>query len=100
MTTTINSDVNEKGHPYAPFWKKLITAGRAAEGLRDVLCFETLVKAASPDFEWGGFDENTACWLQGPDGTFTRRNKADDGSPLLDIQAHLIDLHQRRRSLA
>ncbi len=47
-----------------------------------------------------GFDEDTASWHQGPDGTFTRRNKADDGSPLLDIQAHLIDLHQRRRSLA
>jgi polyphosphate kinase len=46
-----------------------------------------------------GFDEGTASWHQGPDGTFVRRNKTDDGTPLLDIQAYLIDLHQRRRSL-
>ena len=46
-----------------------------------------------------GFDEGTASWHQGPDGTFVRHNKADDGTPLMDIQAYLIDLHQRRRSL-
>ena len=46
-----------------------------------------------------GFDEGTASWHQGPDGTFVRHNKAADGTPLLDIQAYLIDLHQRRRSL-
>jgi polyphosphate kinase len=46
-----------------------------------------------------GFDEGTASWHQGPDGTFVRHNKADDGTPLMDIQAFLIDLHQRRRSL-
>ncbi|HEY5186601.1 MAG TPA: RNA degradosome polyphosphate kinase [Actinomycetes bacterium] len=67
---------------------------------------EALVKLTAPAHvtEIGalidlGFDEGTASWHQGPDGTFVRHNKTDDGTPLLDIQAFLIDLHQRRRSL-
>lgn len=31
----INVDVDQKGEKYNPLWKKLITAGRAAEGLRE-----------------------------------------------------------------
>lgn len=32
-TATFN--LNDPGQPYAPFWKKLVSAGRAAEGLRE-----------------------------------------------------------------
>jgi fatty-acyl-CoA synthase len=46
------------------------------EGMKGVdlpgaLCFEDLVDSGSPDFEWGGFDENTAaalCYTSGTTG--------------------------------
>ncbi|WP_293408518.1 long-chain-fatty-acid--CoA ligase [Phenylobacterium sp.] len=37
--------------------------------LDGALCFETLVAEASPDCEWGGFDENTAAGLCYTSGT-------------------------------
>jgi len=46
-----------------------------------------------------GFDEGTASWLQLPDGEWERRTTDAEGRPLLDIQQHLIALHQRRRGL-
>ncbi|QUD90846.1 long-chain-fatty-acid--CoA ligase [Phenylobacterium montanum] len=33
------------------------------------LCFETLIEQSSPDFVWGGFDENLACGLCYTSGT-------------------------------
>ncbi|WP_293677898.1 long-chain-fatty-acid--CoA ligase [uncultured Phenylobacterium sp.] len=39
--------------------------------LPDALCFEDLVDQSAPDFEWGGFDENTAsslCYTSGTTG--------------------------------
>jgi fatty-acyl-CoA synthase len=44
-------------------------AHMAGLGLEGALCFETLVAEASPDFEWGGFDENTAAGLCYTSGT-------------------------------
>ena len=35
MTTAIKLDVRPTGETIVPLWKKLITAGRAAEGLRE-----------------------------------------------------------------
>jgi xylan 1,4-beta-xylosidase len=35
MTTQIHLDFDAPATPYQPFWKKLTTAGRAAEGLRE-----------------------------------------------------------------
>ena len=32
----IRVDINQKGEKYRPIWSKLTTAGRAAEGLREV----------------------------------------------------------------
>jgi fatty-acyl-CoA synthase len=40
-----------------------------AAGLEGALCFETLVAENSADFEWGGFDENTAAGLCYTSGT-------------------------------
>jgi len=37
--------------------------------LPGALCFETLIEQASPDFVWGGFDENQACGLCYTSGT-------------------------------
>ena len=31
----IKININKKGETYNPYWKKLTTAGRAAEGLRE-----------------------------------------------------------------
>jgi fatty-acyl-CoA synthase len=41
----------------------------AAAGLEGALCFETLIAESSADFEWGGFDENTAAGLCYTSGT-------------------------------
>jgi polyphosphate kinase len=46
-----------------------------------------------------GFDDGTASWHLQEDGTWLRHHKNADGEPLLDIQAHLISLHQWRRGL-
>jgi len=46
-----------------------------------------------------GFDPGTASWHLHEDGTWVRHNKGADGEPLLDLQAHLISLHQWRRGL-
>jgi xylan 1,4-beta-xylosidase len=35
MPTQISCSIKQPGKGYKPFWKKLITAGRAAEGLRE-----------------------------------------------------------------
>ncbi|MFC3071009.1 long-chain-fatty-acid--CoA ligase [Phenylobacterium soli] len=40
-----------------------------AAALEGALCFETLIKEASPEFTWGGFDENTAAGLCYTSGT-------------------------------
>jgi fatty-acyl-CoA synthase len=44
-------------------------AHMAGLGADDLLCFETLVREASPDVPWGGFDENTAAGLCYTSGT-------------------------------
>ncbi|MDB5493996.1 MAG: medium-chain-fatty-acid--CoA ligase [Phenylobacterium sp.] len=44
-------------------------AHMAGLGLDGAICFETLVKENAPDFEWGGFDENTAAGLCYTSGT-------------------------------
>jgi polyphosphate kinase len=46
-----------------------------------------------------GFDDATSSWHLLPDGTWERHDLSPDGEPLLDLQAHLIALHQRRRGL-
>jgi polyphosphate kinase len=46
-----------------------------------------------------GFDPGTASWHLQADGTWVRHHKGPDGEPLLDIQAHLISLHQWHRGL-
>ena len=46
-----------------------------------------------------GFDAGTSAWLLQPDGTWIRHHKGPDGEPLLDMQSHLISLHQWRRGL-
>ncbi len=42
------------------------------------------------------FDPGTASWWLGPDG-WTQRTLADDGTPLLDMQEHLITVMAQRR---
>jgi fatty-acyl-CoA synthase len=44
-------------------------AHMAGLGLEGALCFETLVADNTADFEWGGFDENTAAGLCYTSGT-------------------------------
>ena len=44
-------------------------AHMAGLGLEGALCFETLVSESSPEFNWGGFDENTAAGLCYTSGT-------------------------------
>ena len=46
-----------------------------------------------------GFDAGTSSWHLLEDGTWERHHNGPDGEPLLDIQDHLISLHQRRRGL-
>jgi polyphosphate kinase len=47
-----------------------------------------------------GFDEGTASWHLHPDGEWERVAFGPDGHPLLDVQAYLIGVHQRRRATA
>ncbi len=44
-----------------------------------------------------GFDERTASWWLGPDGTWKRHHLDPDGRPLEDLQTTLIARHRRRR---
>jgi polyphosphate kinase len=43
-----------------------------------------------------GFDEGTSSWHLGPDDSWDRHVVAPDGTPLMDMQAHLIAAKQRR----
>ncbi len=43
-----------------------------------------------------GFDEGTSSWHLRPDDTWERHVRKADGSPLMDMQAHLIATKQRR----
>jgi polyphosphate kinase len=47
-----------------------------------------------------GFDDGTASWHLHPDGEWERVAHGPDGEPLLDLQAYLIAMHQRRRATA
>jgi polyphosphate kinase len=42
-------------------------------------------------------DEGTASWWLGSDGSWTRHHKTASGAPLLDLQAHLIEVRQAGR---
>ena len=46
------------------------------------------------------FDDGTSSWHLDADGTWTRHARRDDGSPLLDLQDHLISVKQRRARTA
>jgi polyphosphate kinase len=46
------------------------------------------------------FDDATAAWVLGSDGTWERRSRAADGSPLVDLQSALIAAHRRSREAA
>jgi polyphosphate kinase len=43
------------------------------------------------------FDDETSAWHLQADGTWKRRNLAEDGTPLNDLQDWLIGQSQRRR---
>ena len=43
------------------------------------------------------FDDGTASWHLLPDGSWERHHRTDDGSPLTDLQEHLIAAARRRR---
>jgi polyphosphate kinase len=43
-------------------------------------------------------DPETASWHLGPDGIWTRHSHAEDGTPLRDLQFHLIANRPRRRT--
>ena len=45
------------------------------------------------------FDDGTSSWYLLPDGNCARQDRAPECEPLLDLQAYLIALHQRRRGL-
>ena len=47
-----------------------------------------------------GMSDDVAGWHLGNDGRWTRHTEAADGSPLIDLQASLIELHARRRRKA
>ena len=68
---------------------------------------EALVRIESPehiatldDLLHLGFDDATASWHLHADGEWERVSHGPDGEPLLDLQAYLIALHQRRRAPA
>jgi polyphosphate kinase len=68
---------------------------------------EALVRIESPehiatldDLLHLGFDDATASWHLHADGEWERVAHGPDGEPLLDLQAYLIALHQRRRAPA
>ncbi len=44
------------------------------------------------------FDEGTASWWLGPDGSWTRHHVAEDGTPLRDLQEVLVNAPRRRRT--
>ena len=44
------------------------------------------------------FAEETAAWHLDSTGGWARRHLAPDGTPLLDLQEHLIRTKQRKRS--
>jgi polyphosphate kinase len=44
------------------------------------------------------FADSTAAWHLDSDGGWTRHHLAPDGTPLLDLQEHLIRIKQRRRA--
>jgi polyphosphate kinase len=46
------------------------------------------------------FAETTSRWDLGPDGRWVRYHLTDEGEPLQDLQAELIELHDRRRRKA
>ncbi len=46
------------------------------------------------------FDPGTSAWHLHPDGTWERRSRDADGTPLLDVQQHLIATKRRRARAA
>jgi polyphosphate kinase len=46
------------------------------------------------------FDERTSRWDLGPDGRWVRHAVSDSGEPLDDLQAKLIERHEKRRRKA
>jgi polyphosphate kinase len=46
------------------------------------------------------FDDGTASWHLGADGTWTRHHVDADGEPLVDMQEHFIQRARRRREAA
>jgi len=59
---------------------------------------EALVRVADPAQQAGlrsliglAMDEGTASWWLDAEGTWTRHHRDQDGSPLVDLQQHLID---------
>ena len=44
-----------------------------------------------------GFSDEIASWHLRPDGHWARHHVAEDGTPLVDLQEHLISVKQRRR---
>ena len=46
------------------------------------------------------FAESTSRWDLGPDGRWMRHHLSEDGEPLLDMQACLVELHDKRRRKA
>jgi polyphosphate kinase len=66
---------------------------------------ECLVRLAAPEHiaemetVFGlAFDDATSAWLLDADGEWHRRHLDAEGSPLTDIQTHLIALHTRRQT--
>jgi len=66
---------------------------------------EALVRLTSPDhvaelteFIDLAFSDETAAWHLGPDGRWQGHHVTEDGTPLRDLQEHLIRLKQRRRA--
>jgi len=66
---------------------------------------EALVRLASPDHVAElnelmdlAFSDETSAWHLGPDGLWQRHDLSEDGTPLRDLQEHLIRVKQRRRS--
>jgi len=40
--------------------------------------------------------DEASTWHLGPDATWTRHSVGDDGAPLEDLQASLVERHRRR----
>jgi polyphosphate kinase len=66
---------------------------------------EALVRLGSPDHVAEltelmdlAFSGDTAAWHLGPDGLWQRHHMTEDGTPLRDLQEHLIRIKQRRRA--